>query len=65
MVGGPAECTFEMSGNTAEELLTAGMPHVTEAHPELAAKIAAMPPEEMAAWSAEFEAKFAAHPVAM
>ncbi len=63
-VGGPSDCAYEMMGNSAEEVLTSGMPHVTEAHPELAAKIAAMPAEEMAAWSAEFETKFAAFPEA-
>jgi len=39
-----------------------GMKHVTEAHPEMAADIAKMTPEDTAKWMAEFHGKFDALP---
>ena len=61
-MGGPADCTAVLVGNTAEEMVADGMKHVTAAHPEMAAAIAKMTPEEMAAWMAEFKPKFDALP---
>ncbi len=61
-MGGPAECNHIIQGATAKEMVDNGMPHVKEAHPELAAQIAAMTEEETAKWMADFEAKFAALP---
>ena len=57
-MGGPAACTFMITGSTAEEMSMNGMKHVEEAHPELAAQIKAMTKEETDKWMAEFSAKF-------
>ncbi len=61
-MGGPATCTTVLKGNTAEEMLADGTKHVTEAHPEIAAAMAKMSPEDMAKWMAEFHGKFDALP---
>jgi hypothetical protein len=61
-MGGPADCSAVLSGNTAEELVTRGMDHVTQTHPELAEQIKKMTPEETAKWMAEFQTKFDAAP---
>lgn len=61
-MGGPATCTAVLSGNTAEEMVADGTKHVKEAHPEMAADIAKMSPEDMAKWMAEFKPKFDALP---
>jgi hypothetical protein len=60
--GGPATCTAVLSGNTAEEMVANGMKHVEEAHPEMAADIKKMSPEDTAKWMAEFHTKFDALP---
>ena len=60
--GGPATCTAVFGGNTAEEMATNGMKHVNEAHPEMAADIAKMSPEDTAKWMTEFQSKFDALP---
>jgi len=39
-----------------------GMKHVQAAHPEMAADIAKMSPEDMAKWTTEFHGKFDALP---
>lgn len=61
-MGGPATCTAVLKGNTMDEMVADGMKHVTEAHPEMAADIAKMTPEDMTKWSAEFKPKFDALP---
>ena len=61
-MGGPATCTAVLKGNTAEEMVADGMKHVTEAHPEMAADIQKMSPEDTAKWMAEFHVKFDALP---
>jgi predicted small metal-binding protein len=61
-MGGPATCTAVLSGNTAEEMVADGTKHVTEAHPEMAADIKKMSPEDTAKWFAEFQQKFDALP---
>ena len=61
-MGGPATCTAVLSGNTAEEMVADGTKHVAEAHPEMAADIAKMTPEESAKWMAGFKPKFDALP---
>ncbi len=64
-MGGPATCDVVMSGNTAEEMVTnSGLPHVMQAHPEMAADIKKMTPEETSKWMSEFQAKFDALPEA-
>lgn len=61
-MGGPTTCTAVLKGNTAEEMVADGMKHVTEVHPEMAADIAKMTPEDTAKWMAEFHPKFDALP---
>jgi hypothetical protein len=63
-MGGPADCTAVLTGNTAEEMVASGMKHVTEAHPEMAADIQKMSKEDTAKWMAEFQGKFDALPAA-
>lgn len=60
--GGPATCTGVLHGNTTEEMAADGMKHVAEAHPEMAADIQKMSPEDTAKWTAEFKTKFDALP---
>ena len=57
-MGGPATCTVVFTGNTPEEMVKKAMDHVMQAHPDLAAQIKAMTPEETAKWMADFSAKF-------
>lgn len=57
-MGGPAECTEMLSGNTAEEMVTNGTAHVMAAHPEIAAQMGAMSDEDKAKWMDEFRPKF-------
>ena len=57
-MGGPATCTENVSGNTAEEMVANGMKHATEAHPEMAADIQKRSPEDTAKWMADFRKKF-------
>ncbi|MEK9158353.1 MAG: DUF1059 domain-containing protein [Patescibacteria group bacterium] len=59
-MGGP--CDAVCSANTWEEMTAEGMKHLEEAHPEMAAQIKAMSPEEMAKWEAENKPKFDALP---
>lgn len=61
-MGGPATCTAVLSGNTADEMVADGMKHVEAAHPEMAADIKKMSPEDMSKWMAEFKPKFDALP---
>ena len=61
-MGGPATCTAVLAGNTAEEMAANGTKHVAEAHPEMAADMAKMSPEDMAKWKTEFQPKFDALP---
>ena len=56
------ECDTEMTANTAEEMATKGMEHVKTSHPDMAAKIVAMTPEETAQWMTDFKPKFDAAP---
>ena len=49
-MGGPAECTEMISGNTAEEMATNGTTHVMAAHPEIVAQMSAMSDEDKAKW---------------
>jgi predicted small metal-binding protein len=61
-MGGPETCTFVVSGATAEEMVGNGMGHVTGTHPEMAAQIKRMTPEETTQWMEEFRKKFEAAP---
>lgn len=57
-MGGEPTCNHMIPGATAVEIVDNAMNHVEEAHPELAAKIKAMPIEETAKWMADFGTKF-------
>lgn len=61
-MGGPATCTAVLAGATPEEMVASGMKHVEEAHPDMAAQVKAMSPEETTKWFEEFKIKFAALP---
>lgn len=57
-MGGPADCTTMITGNTAEEMVQNGMTHINEAHPQMAVDIKKMTPEETSKWMADFRVKF-------
>ncbi len=61
-MGGPADCTATASGENIMEIGQNIMPHVEEAHPEMAAQIKASTPEEMADWAAKTQAVLDAQP---
>ena len=61
-MGGPADCTTMISGNTAEEMVGNGMKHIEEAHPEMAKDIKKMTQEETTKWMEVFTVKFNALP---
>jgi len=61
-MGGPATCNTMISGNTAEEMVKNGMDHINQVHPEMAADIKKMTPEETSQWMADFQKKFDAAP---
>jgi predicted small metal-binding protein len=61
-MGGPATCNTMISGNTAEEMVKNGMNHINEVHPDMAADIKKMTPEETTKWMTEFGPKFNAAP---
>ncbi|MDR3642775.1 MAG: hypothetical protein P4L74_04080 [Candidatus Doudnabacteria bacterium] len=62
-MGGPATCATVITGDTAEEMVKNGMEHITQEHPDLAAQISKMTPEETSKWMTEFQIKFDALPV--
>jgi predicted small metal-binding protein len=55
-------CDHAMSANTAEEMMSKGMAHLEEAHPEMAANIKAMPEDHpmMIKWNTKFMADWTA-----
>lgn len=61
-MGGP--CDSKVSGNTPDELMGNGMMHLQTAHPDMAAKIQATPPDDpmMVAWNEKFKADWDATP---
>ncbi len=61
-MGGPATCNTMISGNTADEMVKNGMAHIEAEHPEMAADIKKMTPEETTKWMADFQLKFDAAP---
>lgn len=61
-MGGPATCNTMISGNTAEEMVKNGMDHIMQAHPDMAADIKKMTPEQTTQWMADFQKKFDAAP---
>ena len=61
-MGGPADCTAVISGNTPQEMIDNGIKHVTEAHPTMAEDMKTMSKETNDQWTADFEKKWAATP---
>lgn len=62
-MGGPETCDVIVKGSTAEDMvMNSGMPHVMEAHPEMAEDIKKMTPEETTKWMADFQQKFDSAP---
>ncbi len=57
-------CDEALHGETAEEMMTAGMKHLEVAHPEMARDVKAMPIDDpvMVAWSEKFQKDFDALP---
>jgi predicted small metal-binding protein len=55
-------CDAKMTAATPDELVKMAMAHVESAHPDLAAKVKAMPKEETEKWMADFTAKWNARP---
>ncbi len=53
-MGGP--CDANISGATSEEMMNNGMMHIEKAHPDMAAKIKAMPKDDpkMMEWNEKF-----------
>ncbi len=60
------ECEEKITAATPEEMMNKGMAHLEAAHPEMAANVKAMSPEDpaMVAWSEKFKADYAAAPEA-
>lgn len=61
-MGGPADCTTMIAGNTPEEMVQNGMKHIEESHPEMAADVKKMTPEATTKWMDDFKTKFDALP---
>jgi len=59
-MGGPATCSFLITGDTAEEMVQNAMAHISQAHPDLAAQVKAMTADETTKWMADFRIKFSA-----
>ena len=61
-MGGP--CETAVTGSTPEEMMSNGMQHIEQAHPEMAAGIKAMPKDDpkMVAWNEKFMKDWAAAP---
>jgi len=61
-IGGPATCSFVVTGNTAEEMAKNGGAHVMQAHMDMAEDMKKMTPEENDKWMTDFKPKFDASP---
>jgi predicted small metal-binding protein len=57
-------CDTQISANTPDEMMTKGMEHVEQAHPEMAADIKKMDPKDpkMVKWQEDFNATWTATP---
>ncbi len=57
-------CETAVTGNTAEEMMSNGMAHLEEAHPEMAANVKAMPKDDpkMVEWNEKFMKDWEAAP---
>lgn len=58
------ECDKEITGATADEMMTNGMKHLKEAHPKMAADVEAALPTDpiMVEWNEKFQKDFADAP---
>ncbi|MBI5530996.1 MAG: hypothetical protein HY918_05895 [Candidatus Doudnabacteria bacterium] len=61
-MGGPADCTFSVTSDTAENMVEQGFAHIQQAHPDLAKEIMEHPAEENDKWMQEFKTKFETWP---
>lgn len=61
-MGGP--CDAKISGASKDEIMASGMAHLEEAHPEMAATVKEMTPDDpaMVEWQQNFDAAYAAAP---
>lgn len=57
-------CEAAMTAETSDEMMTKGMAHLEEAHPEMAATVKAMPKDDpkMVEWSEKFMKDWEAAP---
>lgn len=57
-------CDTPISGNSKDELMANGMRHLEEAHPEMAAGVKAMSPDDpmMVEWAKKFDEMYEAAP---
>ncbi len=60
------ECDAKITGATQDEMIANAMKHLETVHPEMAAKVKAMPKDDpmMVEWMVKFKADFAAAPEA-
>jgi len=58
------QCDAAIHGATPDEMMKNGMQHLEEAHPQMAADVKAMPPEDpkMKGWNEKFAQDFANAP---
>jgi predicted small metal-binding protein len=58
------ECSADISGNTPDELMSNGMKHLEQAHPEMAAQVKTTPKDDpmMVSWYEKFMKDWAAAP---
>ena len=61
-MGGPADCTTLISGNSITDMVANGMKHVTAVHSKMAEDMKTMPKEDGDRWMTEFQAKWDAAP---
>jgi predicted small metal-binding protein len=59
-MGGP--CDTALSGSTPDELVGNAMEHLKAEHPEMAADVEKMTPEQTETWNKDFHAKYEAKP---
>ena len=59
-MGGPADCTTVIQGETPEEMVQNGMDHIETAHPAMFADVKKMTPEATQKWMDDFKVKYAA-----
>lgn len=57
-------CDAEITASTSDEMMSKGMAHLEEAHPEMAANIKAMPKDDpkMVEWGKKFMSDWEATP---